>query len=53
MEIERPVQKLYPLEINCNYEEEKSKGDRSVPLERPGRSAAIDADWRRRILDQI
>ena len=52
MEIERPVQKLYPLEINCNYEEEKSKDGKIVTLERP-RSAAIDADWRRRILDQM
>ena len=52
MEIERPVQKLYPLEINCNYEE-KSKDGRIATLERPRRSAAIDADWRRRILDQI
>jgi len=53
MEIERPVQKLYPLEINCNYEEEKSKDGRIATLDRPRRRAAIDADWRRRVLDQM
>jgi len=53
MEIERPVQKLYPLEINCNYQEEKSKDGRIATLDRPRRRAAIDADWRRRVLDQM
>jgi len=53
MEIDRPRQKLYPLEINCNYEEEKSKDGRIATLDRPRRSAAIDADWRHRILDQM
>ena len=54
MEIERPVQKLYPLKVNCSYEKKKTKEDRTVQHERPGRRrAAIDADWRRRILDQM
>jgi len=53
MEIERPMQKLYHLGINCNYEEEKSKDGRIATLDRPRRRAAIDADWRRRVLDQM
>jgi len=45
MEIERPMQKLYHLGINCNYEEEKSKDDRILTLERPGKKiVAIDAN---------
>ena len=44
-EIERPVQKLYPLEVNYSYGEKKTEEYRTVQHERPERRrAAIDAD---------
>ncbi len=53
-QLERPVQKLYPLEVNYNYRDEQVRGNSITLPERPGRrTAAIDADWRRRVLDQM
>ena len=53
-QLERPVQNLYPLEVNYNYQDDQIRENSASLPERPARrNAAIDADWRRRVLDQM
>ena len=51
LQIDRPVQKLIPLEINAVVAEHKE--DHSIPVQQRGRAAKTDADWRRRLMDQM
>jgi len=51
LQMDRPVQKLIPLEINAVVAEQKEDQGASVKQRR--RAAKTDADWRRKLMDQM
>jgi len=51
LQIDRPVQKLIPLEVNAIVAEQKEDQGTSVKQRR--RAVKIDADWRRRLMDNM
>ena len=58
MYLNRPVQKLYPLEVRGPVQTRQTVtepvGEEQVQTQRvPRRAAAIDADFRRRCVDQL
>ena len=48
----RPMQKLYPLEVSAMTETQNEPKEVQA-AKPPRRAAAIDADWRRHMLDQM
>ena len=53
IQMNRPVQKLIPLEVNLLVQSNSDKNELRPLRNLPRRAAAIDADWRRQVLDQL